>query len=79
MSRKEDTGSPLRGQDDQESEEMSASLNSGAGMSVGVQSTSDRQAPVSGREQGRKKGSVSSRMYKQTTTAYLTASQQGLA
>ncbi len=75
----EGTGSPVRGQDNQESEGMSASLNSGAGMSVGVQSTSDRQAPVSGQEQGRTKGSVSSCMCKQTTTTYLTASQRGLA
>ncbi len=75
----EDTGSPVRGQDDQGREEMSASLNSGAGMSVGVQSTSDHKAPVSGREQGRTKGSVSSRTRKQTTTTYLTAGQRGLA
>ncbi len=58
---------------------MSASLNSGAGLSVGVPSTSDCQAPVSGQEQGRKKGSMSSRTRKQTMTAYLTASQRGMA
>ncbi len=39
----EDTGSPVRGQDDQGREEMSASLNSEAGPGVGVQSTSARQ------------------------------------
>ncbi len=44
----ESTGSPVHGQDSQESEGMSASLNSEAGMSVGVHSTSDSQAPVSG-------------------------------
>ncbi len=62
MSRKEsavrgdstdDTGSPVRGQDDQGREEMSVSLNSEAGPSVGVQSTSARQPPVSGQESQR--------------------------
>ncbi len=60
----ESTGSPVRGQDNQESEGMSASLNSGAGMSIGVQSTSDHQTPVSGQERERAKGGVSSRTQK---------------
>ncbi len=88
MSRKESTvggapaesiGSPVRGQDNQESEGMSASLNSGAGTSVGVQSTSDRQTPVSGQEQSCAKGGVSSHMRKRTTTVSLTTRQQELA
>ena len=75
----ESTGSPVRGQDNQESEGMSASLNSGAGPSVGVQSTSERHAPVSGQEQGRAKGGVSSRTLKRKTTISLTTRQQELA
>ena len=69
MSRKEsavrgdptdDTGSPVRGQDDQGREEMSASLNSGAGPSADVQSASARQTPVPGQESGRGKKGKSS-------------------
>ncbi len=75
----ESTGSPVRGQDNQESEGMSASLNSGAGTSVGVQSTSDCQTPVSGQERERVKRGVSSRTRKQTTTYSLTTHQQELA
>ncbi len=51
---------------------MSASLNSGAGPSVGVQSTSDRQTPVSGQERERVKRGGSLRTRKQTTTYSLT-------
>ncbi len=58
---------------------MSASLNSEAGTSVGVQSTSDHQAPVSGQERNRAKGGVSSRTRKQTTTQSLTGGHHGLA
>ncbi len=54
---------------------MSASLNSEAGTSVGVQSTSDCQAPVSGEEQNRVKGGVSSR----TMTQSLIGGHRGLA
>ncbi len=43
----DDTGNPVIGQDDQEREEMSASLNSGAGTEAGVQSTSTQPTPVS--------------------------------
>ncbi len=42
----ESTGSPVQGQNNQEREEISASLNSEAETSE----TSDRQAPVSGQE-----------------------------
>ncbi len=59
---------------------MSKSLNSGAGRASDVQSTSDRQASVSGQKQGCVGGSVSSRTRKQMTTIYsLTAGQQGMA
>ena len=75
----EDTGSPVRGQDDQGREEMSASLNTGAGPSVDMQSTSARQTPVSGQECGRGKKGGSLRMRKQTTTYSLTTCQQELA
>ncbi len=44
----DDTGNPVLGQDDQEWEEMSASLNSGAGLGAGVQSTPVQQTSVSG-------------------------------
>ncbi len=47
----DDTGNPVLGQDDQEREEMPASLNSEAGLGAGVQSTPAHQASVSG--QGR--------------------------
>ncbi len=58
---------------------MSASLNSEAGRSVGMQSTPDCQTPVSEQEQDRVGGCVSSHMQKQTVTAYLTAGHRGLA
>ncbi len=75
----ESTGSPVRGQDNQESEGMSASLNSGAGPSVGMQSTSDCQTPVSRQEREHGKKGVSSRTRKQTTTYSLNTRQQELA
>ncbi len=75
----EDTGSPVRGQDDQGREAMSASLDSGAGPSVGVQSTSARQTPVSGQERGCGKKGGLLRTRKQTTTYSLTTRQQELA
>ncbi len=62
----DDTGSPVRGQDDQGREEMSASLNSEAGLGVGVQSNSAHQNPVSGQESGGGKKGRSSRTCKQT-------------
>ena len=58
---------------------MSASLNSEAGLSVGVQSTSACQTPVSRQESGRGKKGRSSRMRKQATTYSLTTRQQELA
>ncbi len=58
---------------------MSGSLNSKAGGSVGVQSTPDHQAPVSGQEQNRVQGGVLSRTQKQTTTTSLTARHRGMA
>ncbi len=60
----ESTGSPVHRQGDQERVGMSASLNSEAGTSVGVQSTSDHRAPVSGQEQSCAKRGVSSRTQK---------------
>ncbi len=57
---------------------MSASLNSGAGPSVGVQSTSDCQTPVSGQERGRGKKGGSSHTHKQTMTYSLTTRYQEL-
>ncbi len=58
---------------------MSASLNSEAGGSVGVQSTPDRQAPVSGQEQSRFRRRMWSRTRKQTTNQSLTAGHHGMA
>ena len=58
---------------------MSASLNSGAEPSVGVQSTSAHQPPVSGQESGCGKKDKSLRMRKQTKTYSLTTRQQELA
>ncbi len=75
----ESTGSSVRGQDNQEREGMSASPNSEAGTSVGMQSTSDREAPASVQEQSRAKGGVSSCTQKRTRIISLTAGQQGLA
>ncbi len=75
----EDTESPVQGQDDQGREEMSASLNSEAGPSVGVQSTSARQTPVSRQESGRGRTGKSSRTCKQTKTNSLNTCQQELA
>ena len=72
----DDTGSPVRGQDDQGGEEMSASLNPEVGTSVDVQSTSTRENPVSGQERGRGKKPGSLHMRKQTTTYSLTTRQQ---
>ncbi len=72
----EDTESPFRGQDDQGREEMSASPNSEAGLSVDVQSTSAHQTPVSGQERGRGKKGGSLRTRRQTTTYSLTTRQQ---
>ncbi len=74
----EDTGSPVQGQDDQGRDEMSASLNSEAGLGVGVQSTSAHQAPVSGQESGPGRKSKSLHMRRQTTTYSLTTRQQEL-
>ncbi len=54
----ESTGNPVREQDDQGSEGMSASLNSEVRGGAGVQSTPDRQSPVSGQEQSYVKGGV---------------------
>ncbi len=77
MSRKEsavrgdptdDTGSPVRGQDDQGREEMSASLNSEAGPGAGVPSTPPQQASVSGQGSGSGKRNKSSHSRKQTQT-----------
>ncbi len=59
---------------------MSESLTSEVGRGVGVQSTPDHQASVSGQEQGPVGGSVSSRTRKQMTeTNALTAGQRGMA
>ena len=57
---------------------MSASLNSGAGPSVGMQSTSARQTSVSGQESGRGKKGKSLRTPKQTETYSLTTRQREL-
>ncbi len=87
MSRKEsavrgvptdDTGSPVRGQDDQGKEEMSASLNSEAGPGAGVQSNPAHQASVSGQGSGSEKRNKSSRSRKQMKTYSLTTHQQTL-
>ncbi len=74
----EDTGSPVQGQDDQGRDEISASLNSEAGLGVGVQSTSAHQAPVSGQESGHGKKGKSLHTHKQTNTYSLTTCQQEL-
>ncbi len=58
---------------------MSAALNSEAGGHVGMQSTPDRQTPVSGQEQGCVRRGVSSRTRKQTMTTSLTGGQRGMA
>ncbi len=58
---------------------MSVSLNPGAGPSVGMQSTSARQTPVSGQECGHGKKGGSLLTHKQTTTYSLTTHQQELA
>ncbi len=58
---------------------MSASLNSEAGLGVGVQSTSAHQNPASEQESGGGKKGRSSRMCKQTKTYSLTTRQQELA
>ncbi len=88
MSRKEsavrgdptdDTGNPVRGQDDQVRDEMSASQNSGAGPGAGVQSTPAQQASVSGQGSGSGKRNKSSCTRKQTETYSLTTRQQKLA
>ncbi len=71
---------PARESDDQEREGLSESLNSEAGTGAGMQSTPDRQASVSGQEQGSVGGSVSSHTCKQMTKTYaLTAGQRGMA
>ncbi len=57
---------------------MSVSLNSEAGLGVGVQSTSAHQAPVSGQESGPGKKGKSLRMRKQMKTYSLTTRQQEL-
>ncbi len=76
----ESTGIPAHESNDQEREEMSESLNSEAGWGADMQSTPDRQASVSGQEQSRVGGSVSSCTRKQKTlTYYLTASQWEMA
>ncbi len=74
----DDTGNPVLGQDDQEREEMSASLNSGAEPGVGIQSTSTQPTPVSGQGSGSGKRGRSSRSRKQTETYSLTTRQQKL-
>ncbi len=63
----ESTGSYAWELDDQEREGISKSLNSEAGNCAGMQSTPDRQTPVSGQEPGHVGGSVSSRTRRQTT------------
>ncbi len=75
----ESTGNPVREQDDQVSEGMSTYLNSEARRGVGVQSTPDSQAPVSGQEQSHTKGGVLSRTRKQTMTTSLTAGHRRMA
>ncbi len=88
MSRKEsavkgnptdDTGNPVRGQDDQVRDKMSASQNSEAGREAGVPSTPAQQASVSGQGSGSGKRSKSSRTRKQTETYSLTTRQRELA
>ncbi len=74
-----DTESPVQGQDDQGRDEMSASMNSEAGLGVGVQSTSAHQAPVSGQESGHGKKGKSLRTCKQMKTYSLTTCQRELA
>ncbi len=64
--------------DNQKSEGMSVSLTSEAGTSVGVQSTSDHQAPISGQERECVKGGVSSRTRKQSMTQSLTGGHHRL-
>ncbi len=75
----DDTGSPVRGQDEQGRDGMSASLNSEAGPEVGVQSTPARQAPVSRQGSGSGKKGKSSRMRKQMETYSLTTRHRELA
>ncbi len=58
---------------------MCASLNSEAGRDAGVQSTPDREVPISEQEQDRVGRSVSSHTRKKTTTTYLTAGHRGMA
>ncbi len=72
------TGSPAREPDDQEREEMSESPNSEAEREYDLQSTSDRQASVSGQKQGHGSGAVSSHTRKKTTYS-LTDGQRGMA
>ncbi len=74
----DDTGSPVLGQDDQGREEMSASLNSGAGPEAGVQSTSTQPTPVSGQEGGSGKRGRSAHLHKQMETYSRNTHQQKL-
>ncbi len=74
----DDTGNPVLRQDDQEREEMSASLNSGAEPGAGIQSTSFQPTPVSGQGNGSGKRGRSSRSRKQMETYSLTTRQQKL-
>ncbi len=85
MSRKEsavrgdptdDTGNPVREQDDQGREEMSESLNSEDGPGAGVQSTPVQQASLSGQGSGSGKRNKSSRSRKHMETYSLTTRQQ---
>ncbi len=72
----DDTGNPVLGQDDQEREEMSASLNSEAEAGAGVQSTPTQPPPVSGQGNGSGKRKKSTHSLKQTETYSLTTRQQ---
>ncbi len=58
---------------------MSASLNSEAGTGVGIQSTPNRQTPVSEQQQDRGRGGMSSSTRKRTEITYLTTGHRGLA